>query len=181
MSIIVYDLEIAEEVKDDWEAARRGDKGVSSLVLWDSETERYHLYDDYTFEKAAEHLNSADLLVSFNGAEFDRPCFQGYTGYTITPKEFDILQAVWTALGGRKMKGWRLDNICDRTLGLRKNGNGASAPRLFAEGRYGELFDYNLNDVYLTRKLYNHIVDYGTVIGPDGTALNLIEYPDEHA
>lgn len=180
MSVICYDLEIAEEVVGDWAAARRGEKGVSSIVLWDSSTERYHLYDDYTLDAAADHLNSADLLVSFNGREFDRPCFEGFTGHKIEPKEFDILQAIWSALG-RPQKGWRLDNVAERTLGLRKNGNGVSAPKLYQDGRFGELFDYNLNDVFLTRKLYNHIVTYGTLVAPDGTTLQLIEYPDEPA
>jgi hypothetical protein len=181
MHIVVFDLEIATPIKNnDWAAAKRGENGVSSLVLWDSVTERYHLYDDYTFDKCAEHLNSADLLVGFNSTEFDVPCFQGYTGAVLTSPQFDILQAVWQAVGKRS-KGWKLDDICQRTIGEGKSGTGEGAPKLFAEGRFGELFDYNLSDVYLTRKLYNHIVQVGTVVGPDEKPLQLIEYPDERA
>jgi len=181
MSIIIYDLEIATPIKDDdWGAAKRGENGISSLVLYDSSSERYHLYDPHTIERAVDHLNTADLLVSFNGVEFDTPCLQGYTGMVVEPAQFDILQAIWQALGKRS-KGWKLGAVCERTLKLNKSGTGESAPKLYAEGRFGELFDYNLNDVYLTRKLYNHIVDFGTVIGPDSKAIQLIEYPDARA
>mgnify|MGYP001593743352 CR=1 FL=1 len=181
MGIICYDIEIAEEVQGDWDAAKRGEKGVSSVVLYDSDTERYHLYDENTIDECMDHLNSADLLVGFNCEEFDKPCLQGYTGTLIIRPQFDILLSIWQALGGRRTKGWRLDNVCERTLNLRKNGNGESAPKLYAEGRFGELFDYNLNDVFLTRKLFNHIVAYGTVVGPDGLPLQLVEYPDTSA
>lgn len=181
MHIIIFDLEIATPIKNnDWNAAKRGENGISSLVLWDSVTERYHLYDDFTFDKCVEHLNTADLLVGFNSLEFDTPCFQGYTGCILTPPQFDILQAIWQAVGKRS-KGWKLDDICQRTIGEGKSGTGEGAPKLFAEGRFGELFDYNLNDVYLTRKLYNHIVQFGTVVGPNSQPLQLIEYPDHRA
>jgi len=181
MHIIVWDLEIEKPIKDnDWEAAKRGENGISSVVLFDSSTERYHLYDYHTLDSCGQHLNSADLIVGFNSVEFDAPCFSGCTGQSIVPVQFDILQAVWTALGKRE-KGWRLGQICERTIGEGKIKNGASAPRLYAEGRFGELFDYNLHDVYLTRKLYNHIVKFGTLVGPDGTPLQLLEYPDDPA
>lgn len=182
MHIIVWDLEIAKPVVNkNWDAAKRGENGISSLVLYDSDTERYHLYDDYTLDRCGEHLNTADLLVGFNSVEFDAPCFQGYTGVALTPPHFDILQAVWTALDNRRRKGWRLDDICQRTLGEGKSRTGEGAPKLYAEGRFGELFDYNLHDVYLTRKLYNHVVNFGTLVGPDGKPLQLVEYPDERA
>lgn len=177
MHILVWDLEVAKDVQGDWDAAKRGEKGVSSLVVYDNDTERYHLYDDYTFDTCAEHLNSADLLVGFNSVDFDTPCFQGYTGHDIIVPQFDILQAIWQALGTHK-GGYKLGQVCDRTLNLQKNNHGESAHKLYAEGRFGELFDYNLNDVYLTRKLFNHIVAFGTIVKPDGSALQLIEYPD---
>ena len=182
MHILVWDLEIADPIQNnDWNAAKRGENGISSLVVYDSVTERYHLYDDFTIDRAAEHLNSADLLVGFNSLEFDTACFQGYTGTVLTPPQFDILQSVWEALGNKRTKGWRLDDICQRTLGEGKIGSGKGAPRLYSEGRFGELFDYNLHDVYLTRKLYNHIVYFGTLIAPSGKELQLINYPDERA
>jgi hypothetical protein len=181
MHIIVWDLEIAKPIKNnDWNAAKRGENGISSLVLYDNDTERYHLYDDYTLDACAEHLNSADLLVGFNSAEFDAPCFSGYTGIPLEPPHYDILQAIWETLGTRK-SGYKLGQLCERMFNEGKSGNGESAPRLYAEGRMGELFDYNLNDVYLTRKLFNHIVDTGEVLAPNGKPLKLLGAPDARA
>lgn len=174
----MWDLEIAKPVKKerDWDAAKCGKHGISSLVLYDNLTERYHLYDENTLERAADHLNSADLLVGFNNSEFDRPCFQGYTGLALLPPDYDLLAVVWSALGKRQT-GWRLGTICEHTLGEGKINHGASAPHLYAEGRFGELFDYNLHDVYLTRKLYNHIV-LGNAISNGKRELEITDHPD---
>jgi hypothetical protein len=54
-----------------------------------------------------------------------------------------------------------------------KNNDGRSACGMFAEGRMGQLTDYCLNDVYLTRMLYNHIIKKGYIIAPNGGMLEM--------
>ncbi len=173
-----FDLEISEPIsahKDGWAAAKRGECGVSCVVVWDSQTERPHLYDPYNIEECIKHLNAADLLVSFNGVEFDIPCLMGYTGMAIHAPHYDILQDIWTSLAGEKRGHgmWGLGKVSERALGMGKSGGGESAPKLFHEGRSAELMDYCLNDVHMTRRLANYIHDHGSVPRPDGTPLRL--------
>lgn len=173
--LVAWDLEIKTPVQncsDGWEGARRGDCGVSALVIWDSETGRPHIYDESTLEEAMDHLNGADLVVGYNTIGFDNEVMFGLTGRYITAPQYDVLYKIWEALPVRT-KGWKLDDVANRTIGEGKNNKGEYATALWADGRYGELFDYCLNDVQILRRLFNHIVDTGMVIGPDDSKLDL--------
>ena len=173
--IVCWDLEIAtpvEEQLDGWEAARRGDCGISALVLSDSETGRFHIYDKHTVLDGLAHLNSADLLVGWNTLDFDSRVIQGVTGEYITVVQYDMLQAAWRGVGFRQ-KGWKLTQVAERALGLTKNGHGEYATALAARGAWGSLFDYCLNDVHLVRQLYNKVVEQGWLPDPEGNEIHL--------
>jgi uncharacterized protein YprB with RNaseH-like and TPR domain len=179
LKIITFDMEIAipvEELIGGWSDARVGAAGVSCVCLHDTDTDRYHVYDEFTIEKCIDHLNSADLLVSFNGKGFDVPALEGTTGLEIFADHYDILDQVWQALGKRQ-KGWKLGEIAPRTIKLEKSSTGEHAPVLYRQQRFGELVDYCINDVHITKKLFDHILMVGSVIDPNGGEL-LIDHPD---
>lgn len=175
MHFVVFDTEIAlpvESCPKGWEGARRGDCGLSACVIWDSITQRYHIYDKFTLNDAIRHLESADLIVGFNSDNFDLPLLESmYKGAMQIPPSYDILQAVWDEIG--KKKGYKLTDICERTLGLKKSGSGEFAPTLYKQGRFAELFDYCLNDVHITRMLFEHIRKEGYIIDTEGERLYL--------
>ena len=173
--ILCWDLEIETPVSDHilgWEAARKGDCGISALVVSDSETGRYHIYDKHDLEEAVDHLNSADLLVGYNTINFDSEVVFGVTGRYITVPQYDILKEIYGALG-KRVKGFKLDDVAKNTLNAGKCGNGEFATALVAKQHWGKLFTYCLNDVHLVRELYNHIVDLGWVRGHDGIEVHL--------
>jgi len=159
---------------DRWEAARRGDCGISCVCLYDTDTFRYHTYaakpdgdwDDRDIDALFEHLNSADVLVGFNSVAHDTPACIGYFDRDITPEHYDLMTEVWKGLGTRA-KGYGLGPICER-LGLGKKNlkHNESAPQLYADGRFGHLIDYCIGDVHLTRNLANHINTHGHILSP---------------
>ena len=53
-----------------------------------------------------------------------------------------------------------LHDVTKATLNHTKNGEGADAPMLFQQGRIVELFQYNLQDVRITKELFNFIQKY---------------------
>ncbi len=171
MRIIVFDIEIAKRVEDvprGWAAAREGECGVSCVCLWDSETDRYHVYDQHTIYKCIDHLCQADILVSFNGIGFDIPALEGYAGVTISvDQHYDILAEIFKS-AGKKVKGFKLGEVGPRTVGLDKIDTGEHAPTLYEEGRWGELIDYCINDVHMTKELFYHIAETGYVIDQEG-------------
>jgi len=181
VGLVVMDLEIKEAVdpndpKRDWAAARSGKLGVSVVCIYDYETDRYHFYDDFCLTEAVAHLESAECVVTFNGQEFDLPCLGGVFGRSIRPRgHYDILQEVWKALG-RRVKGYGLGPISERTLGLSKSGHGIHATDLWNENRVAELYTYCAADVHLTTCLFDHIMDTHTIVGMGGDKLCLRPY-----
>lgn len=179
MRVVTYDIEIADDPTTSptgWEGARRGDCGLASMVLYDTNTGRYHVYDRSTLANGVAHLNAAGLLVSFDGLAFDTPVLEHLAGESILPPQYDIMAKVRDAMDaeyGRWRPGSKLGQLCRRTIGLEKSGHGEHAPKLYHEGRYAELIDYNLNDVFLTRVLFNHIMDHGFVVMPCGESIDL--------
>lgn len=172
--ILTFDLEIAKPISaaGGWDAARRGDCGISVLCIKDSETGRFYLFDEHTMDAAVDMLNSADLLVSFNGIDFDANVIFGVTGRYLTVPHYDILKEIWSALKCRK-KGYKLDEVAQATIGMGKSGHGEFATTLAAQNRYAELHDYCIGDVHITAHLFDHIIDSGFIKGADGLELFL--------
>jgi uncharacterized protein YprB with RNaseH-like and TPR domain len=113
-----------------------------------------------------------DLLISFNGIEFDTPCLESVTDLTIQPPQYDILREVWRALPKRE-KGFRLGEITER-LGLgMKTSEGARATDMYRDGDFLHLYSYCRNDVALTQRLANWINTHGFILTPDGEELPL--------
>ena len=132
-------------------------------------------YDLYTLVRL---LESADEVVSFNGERFDNQVLIGALGLPTLRlhRSVDLLRLVLSAKGGvRYPEGtWKLDSICRRTIGTGKDlTDGAFAPLKWKQGRLGELFTYNLKDVWLTRELFRFVERYGFIIGPDERKLEV--------
>lgn len=172
---IVFDIEtrkLADEVGG-WANLKRGDGGISVLILWDSSTGRYHIYDQTTIAEAAEHLEDADVILSFNGEKFDREVIEGILGRRLCLRQhFDLLLMIWDALPCRQ-KGHTLGEVGERTLNQKKTGESIMAPALFNQGRFAELHDYCLADVHLTLRLFQFVQKEGGVVGINGNLLPL--------
>jgi len=179
-----------EEIPSGWDGARRGEAGISCVCLYDTSTERYHVYAAKPFDEDNEmglwnrqdlddcvsHLNSADLLIGFNTISFDTPALQAVSECDILPTQYDILAETWRALGNRR-KGFRLNELCLRHGLGQKSETGESAPKLYKSGRHGRLIDYCVNDVHLTLKLAQHIQRHGYIETPEGDQL-VLRRPD---
>jgi hypothetical protein len=142
------------------------DLGLTALAVWDSSTDFCHVYDGFTVSEGVRQLETADCCVSFNGTGFDNLLLQDLLGRHINLNyHFDILKKIKES--GCPWKGNKLGEVCSRTVGLDKTGVGAHAPALAKMGRWGELFNYCLQDVYITRQLAQHIRKEGWIIGPE--------------
>lgn len=182
MRLIFWDTELLKSIEENggWEGAYNGNCGLSCIALYDSADGRYHIYDQKNLDTAVEHLNEADLLIGFNSVKFDTVVTQAVTGRYITVQQYDLLQAIYDAIG-YKVKGWKLDQVAQRTIGSGKTETGAFATQLAADGEWGRLFTYCMHDVQLVRDLWNHLVDGLPLIAPDESELHLTLPAEEYA
>ena len=185
MRIVVFDLETrlhAEKLSADKQIGmarlRAGDGGISALCIYDFTEQWLFCYDEHSIREVAAHLEKADVVVGYRSEGFDVPCTEGILGRRLRIREHVDLYALIARTNASKgIVGTRgdftLDAVCRRALGRGKSGSGAHAPDLFAEHRYGQLFNYCGLDVRLTRDLLLYIVEHGGVPNITGSFLHL--------
>jgi len=174
--IVFFDTEISKldtEVGG-WANVLQGHAGLSAAVTVSAPTPRVGLFDLHTVENLVNYLEDADVVVSFNGRGFDVPLLSSLVGRPLVlPRHLDLCDLISRSVGKPKHGAWGLDAICRRTLGYGKTGSGEFAPALAQAGRFGELFDYCLNDVYILQDLFEHIRLKGFVVGTQGEEILL--------
>ncbi len=99
-------------------------------------------------------LEAADVIIGFNIDNFDFPTFTPYYH-----GEMSKLPTLDLMLQIKKSAGHRigLDACAQATINQKKTGDGLDAIRYYREKRFDELAQYCLQDVKVTRDLY----DYG--------------------
>lgn len=175
MDTIILDVEIQHDPTSPeygWDATDR--LGVSVAAVYEYATRQFRVYGPDRLDALRQRVAAAEQVIGFNTTDFDLPVILGISRADWTasphraaflPRSHDILQHIWGTLGTKFQRGWNLDTVCGCTLGRHKTGNGAAAPLLFQAGRWGELVDYCLTDVALTRDLYDFISTHGFCIG----------------
>ena len=126
---------------------------LTVVAVHDSETNAYTSYTKEELPSLWPLLERADLLIGFNSDSFDIPLLNRYYPGDLTKiKSLDLLSEVYKALGRRI----RLDNLAQATLGRGKIGEGLSAMKWWREGLYDKVREYCVEDVRLTRELYDY-------------------------
>jgi DEAD/DEAH box helicase domain-containing protein len=177
--ILFFDLETrlhAADLSPDhdlgWAALRSGEGGISALAIYDSMLNWCYVYDDHSLAAAVLHLEQADAVVGFASKTFDVPVIEGLIGRKLALNlHYDILEEATRAAalqGLRRHRGdWTLDNVCKRTIGRGKIEHGSHAKQLATDGRFGQLFNYCLDDVHLTYDLFRFVQEHKGIIRPD--------------
>jgi uncharacterized protein YprB with RNaseH-like and TPR domain len=154
MRIITFDIEtknIFEDVGSNDPAAL----DISVVGVHDSADDSYKAYLEKDFTKLWQVLESADMLVSWNGDHFDIPILNKYYPGDLTKiKSLDLMREVRNVLG-RRLK---LDSVAEATLGVGKSGHGLQAIEWWAKGEIDKLVKYCIDDVRITRQLYDYAV-----------------------
>lgn len=172
-NIVVFDCETENEVdgkKVTW--ARKDLMGFSVGCLFDYRSGDYEVYLKHDIQRLAQRLNTADLIVGFNIVGFDNELIRAQGG-DLKPdselKNYDLLYhsriAMGWSEGARYPSQMRLDDHLLSTFGehLMKTEDGAMAPKMWREGRIGEVISYCLADVRRERMLFEHAFSEGWV------------------
>src|SRR6266481_1887366 len=133
---------------------------ISIVGIHDSETGEYTSYAKEEFPKLWPILERADMLIGFNSDTFDIPILNRYYPGDLTKiKSLDLLVEVQKALGRRV----RLQTLAEATLNKGKGGNGLQAVEWWAAGEYDRVRKYCIEDVRITRELYDYARAHGSL------------------
>lgn len=148
---IILDLETQhsfQEVDNDLKKLK-----VSVVGIYEYATNQYLSFREEEFARLFPKLEKASMLVGFNINKFDLPVLAPYyLGKMSQFKTLDILEEVEKVLGFRVS----LDNIAQETLGQKKTGHGYMAIDYFRRGEWDKLISYCLEDVRITKELYEY-------------------------
>lgn len=141
--------------------------GFACASVFDYASDRYDIYDEFMLDLLKETINRAECIVGFNILNFDNKLLEAYEVPVPTNRCYDLLPAIARAAGTPSdFKGLSLGAICQANFAKSKSGDGAMAPILYQQKRFGELFDYCQHDVWLTKKLTDKIIRTGRIINP---------------
>ena len=201
---VVYDVEVVtgpDETPGGWDNPEG--MGFASGITYDYNTDLFEFFMHEAGGEALRKKLTNRIAVSFNGIRFDSRVLLGNErevnqGFTLSSdrsymwSNFDLLleyikgrfsyHTVGEAeerLGDKKIHDgtFNLNALGEATLGISKTGHGADAPLLYQEKQYDALLSYNLQDVRMTKKLFDFARQYGFVVDGTGRTVEIVWSP----
>jgi len=190
--MLIYDLEIEKAIQgrkedrllgikycDGWDD--HANMGISCICAYDYTEDRYRVFTQSNLETFKDLLQSHTIYVGFNNINFDNKVIKACWNIDIPQeKSFDILRRIWRAAGHDENifnpsthGSYGLDACCAANFNIHKSGHGALAPVEWQQAKIGNVIDYCLKDVFLTRMLMDKIVKGGWIIDPKNVANRL--------
>ena len=134
---------------------------VSVVGIYDSYDDAFLCFEEKELTRLEERLKLAELIVGFNINGFDMkvlgPCL-------LTDcrkfRVLDLLEELHKVCGHRVS----LQSLAQGTFQDSKSGSGWNAIQLFKDGRMDELKNYCLDDVRITKKIYEYGIEHGKVM-----------------
>lgn len=157
MRIITFDIETKNSFQD-VNSNDPADLDISVVCTHDSADGSYRSFLEKDFGSLWALLEQADMLVTWNGDHFDIPLLNKYYPGDLTRiKSLDLMKEVQQVLG-RRLK---LDSVGEATLGRNKSGHGLQALEWWAKGEVDKIIKYCIDDVKLTRDIYDYAMANG--------------------
>jgi DEAD/DEAH box helicase domain-containing protein len=125
---------------------------ISVVGAYSYNQDKYIAYDEHQLDALGELMKNTGLLIGFSITRFDLPVMAKHYDFDLFAiPRIDILDEIELQIGKRIS----LDLLAKQNLGYGKTGHGMDAPILYGEGKFDELKKYCLNDVKVTKELYD--------------------------
>jgi len=148
---VVFDVETKKAFSDVGGRMNPERLGVSVVGAYFYKDDSFRSFIESELKYFFEEIASVERIIGFNINNFDIPVLQPYSSFNLKSlPALDLLEELSKVLGYRVS----LDSLSQATLGAGKSGDGLNAIKLYRENRIDELKKYCLQDVKLTRDLY---------------------------
>ena len=151
---IVFDLETKKTFDEVGGYDNTHLLGITVCGVFDYSTGKYRAYQESELAEMEELFSQVDLLIGFNSKSFDNTVLQPYFTNLDLNKipHLDILEETTRVLGHRL----KLESVAQSTLHEGKSGSGLDAIRYHREGDWDNLIKYCLDDVRVTKEVYEY-------------------------
>ncbi len=192
--IIIFDCEIISainlktELKDIKTCAGWDDfknMGISVICAFDYQTGRYRVFTTDNMDDFRSLVDRTDIVIGYNSLTFDNPLCRANQINVEDSKSWDLLKEILLSAGieepfeDNSYETFSLSACAFANLGIRKKSDGADAPIQWQRRRIGTVIDYCLNDVFLTKGLFELVRKRGYIIDPRDPS-NRITIPFPH-
>ncbi len=158
MNGIVFDIETKNAFSDVGGKENLERLDVSVVGTYSYGTDEYRIYGEDELRELGELLRAAGPLIGFFSKGFDVPVLKKYFDFPLDAvPHFDIFEALYKQIGRRVGLGV----LAEANLGEGKTGRGMDAITMYREGRLDDLKRYCLQDVKVTKGLFDLIVNQG--------------------
>ncbi len=175
---IVFDLETKHTFR---EFSEPGQLGITVLGLYDYASEKSMIFTEKELNQVFPLFEKASYLIGYNINGFDLPVLQAYYPGDVTHfATLDILDDIKSKIGRRIA----LNDVAGATLGAKKSGHGLLAIEYYKEGRWDELKRYCLDDVMITKQVFDwglkfREINYMNEVGKATIPVNWAKYMED--
>lgn len=149
---LVFDIETKNAFADVGGQQNLKDLDVSVVGVYSYADDIYRAYEEHEFGALADLFRRAHLLIGFSSKRFDLPILGKYFNFPLTQiSHFDMLEAIEKTFGRRVGLGI----LAEANLGVGKSAHGLQAIEFWRNGEIQKLKDYCLQDVKITKELYD--------------------------
>jgi DEAD/DEAH box helicase domain-containing protein len=154
---VVFDLETKYTFREYNDPKKLG---VSVAAIYDFKDEKGQVFVESEISKLYPIIEGSSYIIGFNIKSFDMQVLQRYyPGKVDHFAVFDIMDDIRDKIGRRLA----LNDLISATLGKKKSGHGLMAIDYYKEKKWDELKRYCLDDVMLTKELFQYGVDNGEI------------------
>lgn len=134
--------------------------GITVVAIYDYRDNQGRTFMENEVSQLFPILESASYIIGYNSKSFDMPVLQAYYPGDIAQfSQFDILEDIRSKIGRRI----GLNDVAKATVNASKTGHGLMAIDYYKEGRFDELKKYCLDDVLVTRDVFEYGVENGLI------------------
>ena len=182
MDKLVIDIETKNTFADVGGQANIEALETSFVGVYSYKDDKYYSFFEDNFAELGRLLQKAGLIIGFSINRFDIPVMRKYfdpespfycgVNFNIHALErYDILEEIEETQGFRVS----LDLLAKTNLNTGKTSHGLEAIKFYKENRLKELEDYCLNDVKITKDLYDLIKKQGHLLLPQKFSSEIIK------
>lgn len=159
---IVFDLETKHSFAEVGGERNVKGLGISVAGVYSYAKDAFFAFEEHELTQFESMLQVADHVIGFNVVQFDIPVMEPYLKQfsfdqvAVTDMFVDVVQFTGHRVG--------LNALAKATLMVEKSAHGLEALQWYKEGKMDEIKKYCLDDVKITRDLYEYGKAHGHVL-----------------